>query len=308
MLDSISFFRIIKTGFVNFWRNLWLSVAATMVMSVTLVIFATLFLLFVLTNYSIKTIQDTVDISVYFKIGLQEQQITSIQNQIKLDPKVKEVTYISAEKAFEQFKLKHQNNSDILGSLNELTENPLPATLHVKTYELSDYPEVVKTLEKEEYKEFIDSVSYKNDPQTEVVIARLDKISNLIITGGLGLVIIFSIIAILVIFNTITLTIYNRKEEVEIMRLVGATNWYIRGPFLTESLLYSIFSAAITAGLMVPVFTTILPRVVEFVNPQINVYNQNVFSYWYLVLMLFVLALLIAITSTMLAIRKYLKT
>lgn len=308
MLDSISFFRIIKTGFVNFWRNLWLSVAATMVMSVTLVIFATLFLLFVLTNYSIKTIQDTVDISVYFKIGLQEQQITSIQNQIKLDPKVKEVSYISAEKAFEQFKLKHQNNSDILGSLNELTENPLPATLHVKTYELSDYPEVVKTLEKEEYKEFIDSVSYKNDPQTEVVIARLDKISNLIVTAGLGLVVIFSIIAILVIFNTITLTIYNRKEEVEIMRLVGATNWYIRGPFLTESLLYSIFSAAITAGLMIPVFTTILPRVVEFVNPQINVYNQNVFSYWYLVLMLFVLALLIAITSTMLAIRKYLKT
>jgi cell division transport system permease protein len=307
MFDSISFFRVIKTGFVNFWRNLWLSIAATMVMSVTLVIFATLFLLFVLTNYSIKTIQDTVDVSVYFKIGLQEQQINNIKTQIQADPKVKEVSYISAQEAYDNFKKKHEANSDIIGSLNELTENPLPATLHVKTYNLADYPDLVQSISKPEYKDFIDSVSYKNDPQTQAVISRLDRISKLIITAGLGLVGIFSIIAILVIFNTITLTIYNRKEEVEIMRLVGATNWYIRGPFITESLLYSVFSAGITAGLMVPVFTKILPKIVEFVNPQITLYNQNIFSFWYLVLMLFVLALIISITSTLLAIRKYLK-
>lgn len=307
MFDSISFFRVIKTGFVNFWRNLWLSMAATMVMSVTLVIFATLFLLFVLTNYSIKTIQNTVDVSVYFKIGLQEQQINNIKKQIQADSKVKSITYISAEQAYAEFKQKHQSNSDIIGSLNELTENPLPATLHVKANNLADYPNLVDTLSQNQYKDFIESVSYKNDPQTQLVIARLDKISKLIITAGLGLVIIFSVIAVLVIFNTITLTIYNRKEEVEIMRLVGATNWYIRGPFLTESLLYSIFSAGITAGLMTPVFTKILPRVVEFVNPQITLYNRNIFSFWYLVLMLFILALIISITSTLLAIRKYLK-
>src|SRR5437588_477114 len=103
MLDSISFFRVIKTGFVNFWRNLWLSVAATLVMSVTLIIFATLFLLFVLTNYSIKTIQDTVDVSVYFKVGLQEQQINKIKTEIQADSKVKEITYISAQQAYDNF-------------------------------------------------------------------------------------------------------------------------------------------------------------------------------------------------------------
>ena len=308
MLDSISFFRVIKTGFVNFWRNLWLSTAATMVMSVTLVIFATLFMLFVLTNYSIKTIKDTVDVSVYFKIGLAQQQIDNIQNQIKQDPKVKEVTYVSAQQAYEEFKLKHQDNAEILGSLNELTENPLPATLNVKTYDLADYPALAESLNRPDFKDFIDSVSYNNDQQTQVVIARLDKISKLIVTAGLGLVAIFSVIAVLVIFNTITLTIYNRKEEVEIMRLVGATNWYIRGPFLTESILYSLFASALTAGLMVPVFTKVLPRVIEFVNPQINIYNRNIFSFWYLVLMLFVLSLIISVTSTFFAIRKYLKT
>src|SRR5579864_8235058 len=101
MLDSISFFRVIKTGFVNFWRNLWLSAAATMVMTITLVIFSTLFLLFNLTSYSIHTIQDTVDISVYFKIGLAQQQIDSIKNDVQSDSRVKEVTYVSAEQAFD---------------------------------------------------------------------------------------------------------------------------------------------------------------------------------------------------------------
>lgn len=304
MPDSVSFFRIIKSGFINFWRNLWLSFAATMVMTITLVIFATMFLVFVLTNYSIQTIQNTVDVSVYFKVGLAEQQILKIKNDIAADPRVKEVDYISATDAFNNFKAAHASDPLITESLNELTDNPLPATLHVKTYQLSDYPGVAQTLESDQYKAFIDTVNFEDN---RAIIDRLDKILRFIIAFGLGLVGVFSIIAILVIFNTITLTIYNRKEEVEIMRLVGATNWYIRGPFLTESILYSIFSTIITGALFVPVFTKVLPEVTLYINPQINVYNHNIFSFWYLVLILFVLALFLSIISTFLAIRKYLK-
>lgn len=304
-MDSISFFRIVKTGFVNFWRNLWLSIAATMVMTITLVIFATLFLLFVLTNYSIHTIQNTVDISVYFKVGLAEDQIFKIENNVKADPRVKEVDYVSADQAFSDFKTLHQNDPLITESLNELTSNPLPATLHIKTYNLSDYPAVAQTLQSDQYKSFIDKVNFEDN---RAIIDRLDKILKFIITFGLILVGVFSIIAVLVIFNTITLTIYNRKEEVEIMRLVGATNWYIRGPFLTESLLYSIFSTILTGALFVPVFLKVLPKITSYVNPQINVYNHNLFNFWYLLLMLFVLAMILSVISTLLAVRKYLKT
>ena len=111
----------------------------------------------------------------------------------------------------------------------------------------------------------------------------------------------------LVIFNTITLTIYNRKEEIEIMRLVGATNWYIRGPFLTESFLYSILSTVIAGALFVPVFVKVLPKVAQYINPQLTIYNHNIFNFGYLLLMLFVVALLLSVISSMLAIRKYLK-
>ena len=305
MLESITFFRIIKTGFVNFWRNLWLSLAATMVMTITLVIFATLFLMFAVTNYSIRSIQNTVDISVYFKIGLAEQRALDIQEQIKADAQhVKEVEYVSAAQAFEDFKQKNAGNPLVLASLNELTENPLPATLHVKGNTLEDYPIIAEKLNSDDYKDFISKVNFEDN---RLIIERLNKILKFIVTFGLGLIAVFSLIAILVIFNTITLTIYNRKEEVEIMRLVGATNWYIRGPFLMESFLYGIFSTVITAALLTPVFTRVLPKIPQYVSPQLTIYNQNVFNYWYIVLMLFVVSIVLSVFSTMMAIRKYLK-
>jgi cell division transport system permease protein len=304
MFESISFFRIIKTGFVNFWRNLWLSAAATMVMTVTLIIIAILFLMFALTSYSIKTIQNTVDISVYFKIGLSDQQISNIQNDVQSDPRVKQVTYISSQQALEDFKRTHANDPTVTASLNELTDNPLPATLHIKANNLEDYPAVSQKLEGDQYKNFISKVNYEDN---RLIIERLNKILKFVIGFGLGLIAVFSLIAILVIFNTITLTIYNRKEEVEIMRLVGATNWYIRGPFVTESFLYSIFSTIITAVLLTPIFTKVIPAIAQYVNPQLTLFNQNVFNYWYVVAMLLVVSLILSVASTMMAIRKYLR-
>jgi cell division transport system permease protein len=298
------FLRIVKTGLTNFGRNLWLSIAAIMVMTITLVIFSTLFLLFMLTNYSIGTIKNTVDISVYFKIGLAEEQINHIKAGVQSDSRVKEVSYVSATQAFDDFKNRHNNDPLITQSLNELTENPLPATLHIKANNLEDYTSIAEKLQGDQYKNFIDKVNFEDN---RIVIDRLNKILKFIITFGLALVVVFALIAILVIFNTIRLTIYNRKEEVEIMRLVGATNWYIRGPFLIESILYSIFSTLITIGLFIPVFTKVIPKITEYVNPNLNVYGNYLFNYTYLVLILFVVSLILSIGSTFLAIRRYLK-
>ncbi len=310
MLDSLSFFRIIKTGFLNFWRNLWLSTAATMVMTITLVIFAILFLLFNITRISLQAVKNTVDISVYFKIGLQEPKIFEISDQLKSNPKIKEVVYISSKQAFEDFKQKHSEDPLIVESLNELTENPLPATLNIKTYDLDDYPEISKLLSDPNLKDFIDKVNYEDNRQ---IIERLGRILGLIQTFGVVLVLIFCLIAVLVIYNTITLTIYNRKEEVEIMRLVGATNWYIRGPFVVESLLYGVCSTVLTAVLLIPIFSTVMPKILLYLYPSIKSSNyflpalNNILNYWVLMALLFLIALVLPTFSTLLAIRKYLK-
>lgn len=278
-----------------------------MVMTITLVIFAILFLMFVMTTYSIQTVRNSIDISVYFKLGLAENTILQIKQQVEADPRVAQVTYTSADQAWEQFKQMNAGNQTITNSVGELTDNPLPATLHVKAKNLGDYPAIVQSLQTDQYKDSISNVNYQNDPRIQTAIDRLNKILKFTVTGGISLIVIFSLIAILVIFNTITLTIHNRREEVEIMRLVGATNWYIRGPFVVESFLYSLFSLLFTGILLSLAFAKLLPPIIHFINPELALLQNGLINYWYVLLMLTVVSLILSVGSTLMAMRRYLR-
>lgn len=304
MLDSISFFRIIKTGFVNFWRNRWLSAAATLIMVVTLVIFSVLLLLFGVTKYSIESIRDRVDMSVYFKTGLAENKISQIRADLSKNPLVADVRYTTATQALENFRAAHKSDPLILQSLSELTDNPLPATLQIKAVNLESYPKVAESLQKGDYKESIEKVNFEDNRS---VIERLSKILRLIVTLGIGLASVFAIIAILVIFNTITLTIYNRREEVEIMRLVGATNWYIRGPFIIEALLYSVVATVLTTALLIPLYTKIVPQIDTYLGGGSTVFDQFYLQFPVVVGMELAIAVILSVLSSTLAIRRYLK-
>lgn len=304
MLDTISFFRIIKTGFVNFWRNIWLSAAATLVMVITLVILSVLLVLFAITTYSINSIKDRVDISVYLNSGVAEAKAVELKNSMAANPLVKEVIYVNPSQALELFRARHQGDQSILESLNELNDNPLSGTLQIKAVNLESYPQIAEELNQEKYRPIIRKVNFTDN---QGLIERLNRILRFIVTLGISLVVIFSVIAVLVIFNTITLTIYNRREEVEIMRLVGATNSYIRGPFVIESLLYSCFATLITAAILVPFYYKAVPEINNYLGATGNIFSQNYFSLWTIIAMLFGVALLLSIISSLLAIRRYLK-
>lgn len=305
MFDSVSLFRILKTGFVNFWRNIWLSAAATMVMTITLVIFSILGLLFGVTKYSVATIQDRVDISVYYKTGVAESVIAQYKKELEQDPRVKAVTYVSAEQALQNFKDKHAKDPLVLDSLAELAENPLPATLQVKAQELSQYPELAKFIQDGPQKDRLSKINYEDN---RLLIERLSRILQYILYGGGALALVFAIIAILVIFNTITLTIYNRREEVEIMRLVGATNGYIRGPFLVEAFLYSVVATVVTASLVLVLMSRVQAKAGILLG--VDALGGPTGPFWsagMVVLLLFVIALALSTISSMWAIRRYLK-
>lgn len=304
MFETISFLRVIKAGFINFWRNLWLSLAASMVMVITLVILSTILILFALTSFSVKSIKDRVDISVYFQPTAMEDQILNIKTDLLKNPKVQNVTYISAQQALADFKSNHQADPLILESLNELSDNPLPATLKIQATNLEDYQAINSQLGSDQYKNLISKINYQDN---QLIIDRLNKILKFIVTFGIILAIIFALIAILVITNTITLTIYNRREEVEIMRLVGATNGYIRGPFLVESVLYSLVATIICAALFFPVFMNILPKITQYLSPGVNIFDPHLFNFWYLLLAQFAVAMVLSVLSSLLAIRRYLK-
>lgn len=306
MFDSVSFFRVIKTGFVNFWRNLWLSAAATMVVVITLVIFCVLALLFGVTKYSVEAIKDRVDVSVYFKAGTPETRINDLRQELRNNPKVREAQYVSADQALANFKDKHANDPLILESLVELADNPLPATIQIKAAVLEDYPEIVRQLNDGPFKNDVSKVNFEDN---RLLIERLGKVLRIIVSTGIVLVSVFSLIAVLVIFNTITLTIYNRREEVEIMRLVGATNWYIRGPFIIEATLYSLVATVITTSLVAALYSKLIPAATEFLTgtAAADLLQSKFFSVPAVGLTLLVIALTLSIFSSSLAIRRYLK-
>ena len=289
----------------NFRRNIWLASASTLIMTITLIILSVLSLLFVITNSSVKTIQQRVDISAYFKNGLAESQILVVKDQLEQDNRIEEVRYVSAEDALSQFKANHQNDPLLLESIGELNENPLPATLQIKATRLEDYPAIAEMLSSDKYTSAIEKVNFEDN---RVLIDRLNNLLKFIITIGIILIAIFSAIAVLVIFNTITLTIYNRKEEVEIMRLVGATNWYIRGPFIIEALIYSILATIITSTLLFPVYTGLLPKISVYLTSSGSTFSGHIGTFMLIVVIQLVIAFILSTISSLLAMRKYLRT
>lgn len=304
MINFVSIIRIIKMGFTNFRRNLWLASASTLIMTITLIILSVLSLLFVITNSSVKTIQQRVDISAYFKNGLAESQILSIREQLQQDSLIEEVRYVSAEEALAKFKETHKTDPLLIESVGELNENPLPATLQIKAKNLDDYPAIAEILNSDKYQSSIEKVNFEDN---RVLIERLNNLLKFIITIGIILIAVFSSIAVLVIFNTITLTIYNRREEVEIMRLVGATNWYIRGPFMIEAILYSLIATIITSALLFPVYKTLLPKVSHYLTSSGYTFDGNMTVFFILVLVQLVIAFILSAISSLLAMRKYLR-
>ncbi len=303
-MSLVSFFRITKMGLTNFRRNLWLAAASTLIMTITLIILSVLSLLFVITSSSVHTIQERVDISAYFKNGLAESQIFVVRDQLKQDQRIAEVRYVSADEALAQFKETHKNDELISDAVKELNENPLPATLQIKAKNLEDYPAIADTLNSDKYKSSIEKVNFEDN---RVLISRLNNLLKFIITFGIILIAVFSSIAVLVIFNTITLTIYNRREEVEIMRLVGATNWYIRGPFIVEALIYSLLATIITSALLFPVYSGLLPKISHYLTSSGYSFDGNLGLFAALVIAQLAIAFVLSTISSLLAMRRYLR-
>lgn len=301
-MESLSIFRIFKSGLRNFWRNIWLSTAATLIMVITLMILTVTALVLNLSNTTIKKVQERVDVSVFFNQAVSEKQILSIKQDVEALPETASVTYISAADALDAFKARNAGNQAIIESLGEFDQNILPASLQVKAKQLDQYPQIEQALSADKYKPFVSKINFEDN---RTVIERLSKLLRIFKEVGLGLVALFCFIAILVIFNTIRLTIYNRREEVEIMRLVGATNWYIRWPFIMESILYSVTAAVITFLLMIPVFNYIVPSIAQFMGlPNSEVIGL---SFGAMFLLQLAVGLVLGVFSSLIAIRRYLR-
>lgn len=246
--------RILRSGLANFWRNSFVSLAAVLIMTITLFVIGSIFFVLTALNTTLDVIKDKVDINVYFSPTASEADVLSLKKTIEAMPEVKKVEYVSREEALDEFKKGHANDQLILQALEELGDNPLGAVLNIKTAEPSQYEDVANFLNKVENSGEmnipIDKINYFDN---KLAIERLSYIISSAGRGSMMMTAILVFLSILIAFNTIRLAIYINKEEISIMRLVGAGNWYVRGPFIVSGVLYGLSAGLIALILFFPI-------------------------------------------------------
>ena len=227
--------RILYSGFVNFWRNGLVSLASVLAITVSLYTIGALMIGSAFLNGIIDEIKTKVDISISFKSTADTNEIEALKKSLEALAEVKEVTLITREEEYEAFKQRHQDNALLLQSLDEVG-NPFGARINVRALDPAQYESIANFLNNEEgslsvNRSIIDQISFKKD-----IVDRLSRIIALIKRVGLVISTVMICLAIFATFNTITLAIYISREEISVMRLVGAGNVYVKGPFLVEGL------------------------------------------------------------------------
>jgi cell division transport system permease protein len=305
----ITFLRMCRYGINNFSRNAWLTIAATAIMTITLlVVFVTLAARNVLLD-TVAEIRDKVDMSIYVKTDTSDEDIEKIEAGLRaLKGSVRDVRYVSPQEARENFAQSNSGDAGTLNALNEAT-NEFPGTFRIspvdinKTDELRHYVETDPTV-----KEAIDpdrAPSFAGDRRT--AIENIGRWVSFAERAGLVASIIFIAISSLIVFNTIRMAIFNRRDEIQMMKLIGADRNFIRGPFVVEAVVYGFIAAvvatALGVGLLLASKDTLLNYgiIIDSTLKLVTVYIGLV-----LLGMVF-LGALIGIVSSLLATRRYLK-
>ncbi len=302
------FVTIIRTSnfaFQHFWRNLWISAITIFILTLTLFIVSLVSSLNLLAGQAIKAVENKVDIDLYFKQGTDEADILKAKVYVEGLPEVSNVRYISRDEALESFTATHADDPDIQAALAELDTNPLPATLSVQANELNQYQAIITQFESSEYDTLVED---KNFSDHQAVIDRLSGLTKRIYQGGLIISFIFVFISVVMMYNTIRVAIYSHREELGIMKLVGATNWFIRAPFIIESVLYALVSSVFAMSILSVIAFSAAP----YVNAFFTGYDFSldlffITNFWIIALGQFLISLILAVGSSMLSIGRYLK-
>ncbi|KKS26024.1 MAG: Efflux ABC transporter, permease protein [Parcubacteria group bacterium GW2011_GWA2_42_11] len=259
-------------------------------------------------NVTIQSITDNlenrVDISVYFNGDVEEAKILAIRQELIELEQVKNVDYISQEQALADFQAKHKGNEVLLQSLQEFDQNPLEASLNIKANQASQYESIAEYLSQDRFGSVIDKINYK---QNEEIINRLMRLTTNIQRAGWIISLALALLAVLVTFNTVRLTMFNWREEISVMRLVGAANWFIRGPFVVEGVIYGIVSSLGTLLLLFPILFLISPKITNFL-PDIDLLYFYQVNFWEFLFLLLGVGILLGSLSSIIAVRRYLKS
>lgn len=298
-----TFKRIINTAVVSLWRNRWLSLASTLVMVITLIIISVFVSLSIVANKVTTELQDKIDMAAYIEDNVSEDQVFELQKLLTRREDVLSVYYVSKKEALERWKARNQEDENLRDIISE-DDNPLPRSLEIKTEDPEDLEEIASLLEDQSYSPLIKELSYRKNKD---VVERLSRIAYFISVFGWSLSAVFILISILVIYNTVRLTIFARSEEIEIMRLVGASSGYVRGPFLLEGVAYGIVGTIISSTILYFAFQLIMPWARSYLGGFDVGSGYLGVSFWLVVVMQLGVGIVLGALCSMFAIKKHLE-
>ena len=300
--------RIIRGGCINFVRNSSLSIAAIAVMVITLTIVLSSIIANATFTNTVSQITDKINVSIFLNDSVTKVQADKLTDDLRKLPNVETVEYLSKEQVLENFKKQNSEDAQQLAAISA-TDKPLPATIHIKPRDTNKIGEIKTYLDKpsitalQKY-----PTSYSGN--TKIAVDNITHAADFLQRAGLAGVLVFAVISMLIIFNTIQMAIFNRRDEITIMRLLGASTSYIRGPFVVESMIYGIFSAVISIVLLNALFivssSTLQASSLGLLD--INYANQYFGKYFWLFLTLQLgIGIFIGTVSSVVATRRYLK-
>lgn len=300
--------RVLRTGFFNFWRDSTVSFASVLVMMITLLVIALISFSGAILNTTLTELKNKIDINVTFVVTAEEEDILNIKHTIESLQETSQVIYVSREEVLTAFKDRHSNDQAILSALDELGDNPLGAVLNIRAKDPSQYASLAEFLKTDnalssEGITIIDRVNYFKNKEA------IDKLTQIITSAdkmGFALALFLSIISVLIAFNTIRLTIYLAKDEISVMRLVGASTMYIQGPFVVIGVIYGIVAGLLTLILLLPL-TYWLGGTTESFFIGFNIFTYYLRNFLEIAFIIMASGILIGALSSTLAIRKYLK-
>ncbi|MDO8668035.1 MAG: permease-like cell division protein FtsX [bacterium] len=300
----LSILRVIKFSLQDFVRNIWLSVITIIIIVLALISVNLLLVVKVLGTATVNAVKEKVDISLYLKSESEESRILALRSKISSLGSVQEVIYISKQEAIDSFREKHKNNPEILAALLELGRNPLSPSLVIKPKDINNYEELIVSLNK------IDDqlIESRNFDDHRAMLAKVNDITEKASRVGLAISLLFILITILVVYNTVRVAIYTHKREIGIMKLVGASNWFIRAPYLISGIIYGFLGVVAIIIILYPLLSFIQPYLeVFFYGFKVNIleyYNSNFFTIFGLE---FLAVTLVNFLASLVAVGKYSK-
>lgn len=298
--------RVSRAGFVGFLRNGFVSLATVLIMSITLFVIGSIMTMGAALDATLVQLQDKVDINVYFLTDAPESEILALRDSVSELPEVATVTYVTRDEALQRFRERHKDDQLTLQALDELDENPLGASLAIRAKETSQYEGIANFLENETAvgagTQIIEKINYF---QNKAAIDKLTDIINASERFGLIVTIFLIAASLLIVFNTIRLAIYTTKDEISVMQLVGASDWYVQGPFVIEGALYGFVAGILSLLAMYPVAAWLGPASQAFLG------SFNVLSYYgnnigWLFFVLVGTGVVLGALSSFIAVRRYL--